>query len=337
MSTSRTSWLTGLGLALALTAHASPERPERNSDLQAERDILLGKITRGEEYEKSVERFGVLLRELRTRRQADQEQSVRQTQAAEQERTAQIQQAQSLDFVVGERCRLAADPANRPPHEPGDYVRADWGRVVKKQPFRYPAPNAFEQGREIALYRVQTATNTYTVTSEEPKQFYERPFAASVGDQVLLCLHGGSDHGSGSPFPEEFRKQIVSTGFVARIKEPPLIAKKGRWNPIHLLGESRLRMPIANKKWYLPEDAYILNHLRVVEALGPKGPVQRYLIAAEKESYILEVPAGLKNRELLQPGRYAWVIMGQPKPDLERKTWSLTAVDIEAHYVVAAE
>lgn len=321
----------------AHTGHAASGRPDRNPDLVPERDALLAKIASGEDYEKSVERFGALLQERASRRQADQDLTARQNAERTQAQAAQKELEQSLDYIVGERCRLAVDPANRPPHETSDYVRADWGRVVQKQQFRYPPPNAFEEGRQIDLYRIQAVTGTYTVTSEEPKQFYPQRFSASVNDQVLLCLHGGSDHGSGSPFPPEFRKQIVSTGFVARIKGPPLIAQKGRWNPIHLLGESRLRMAIRAKKWQLPEDAYILNHLHVLEDLGPAGAVHRYLIAAEKESYVLEVPTGLKNRELLRPGYHAWVIMGQPRPDRERQTWILTAADIEAHYVVARD
>jgi hypothetical protein len=146
---------------------------------------------------------------------------------------------------------------------------------------------------------------------------------------VLLCWTGLSTRGSDGSIPPEFTDNVISQGFAARIAAPPRIADKARWNPLHLTGESALRMAIERVYWAYPEDRPVVSLIHVLADLGSG----QFEIAAQRQSYVLTVPSGLKNRELVQPGKYLWAIMSTPVFDQKLKKLVLRAEDLEAHYV----
>ena len=98
---------------------------------------------------------------------------------------------------------------------------------------------------------------------------------------------------------------------------------------IHLTGESAFRVAIDRVQWSYPEDRAVLGYIHVLGDLG-QG---RFEIAAERRSYVLEVPPGVSHRELVQPGKYLWAIMSTPRFDKAIKKLVLRAEDFEEHYV----
>jgi hypothetical protein len=324
----RSGILFGLGAALlSLSANAAKPSTELSAEEIAERDALISKIIRGEELETSVGRFS----ELWKKREA-----LRADEVAEQKRVEEAHKrmqadAKSVDGIVGGHCGLSRDPQN-PPGGHRENLSAEWGKVVRKELVRLPPKNAFDDGEQITLYRIEAQRATYTVSSQGPTYLLDRPLTAGVGDLVLLCIMARHSEGSGSKFPPDFRENILSQGFVVRIKESPLIVKKSQ-NPVHLLGEWRFRAAIERVEWTLPPEQPVLNRLFVQEALPPANGRQRFAIAAERHSYVLEVPEAVRNRELLRPGEHAWVIMGQARFDRELRKLVLVAEDVEARYV----
>ncbi len=325
-------WIGGLaGLAAALlslgVATAKPSTELSEAEI-AERDALIGKIIRGEEFEASVQRFGELLKKR---------EALRADEVAEQKRAAEAHQrlladGKTVDGIVGSHCALYHDPKNPPGGHGRENMSAEWGKVVRKELVRLPPKNAFDDGEQITLYRIEGQRATYTVSSLGPTYLLERPLVAQVGDLVLMCIMSRHSEGSGSKFPPDFRDNILSQGFAVRIKEPPLIVKKTQ-NPLPLLGEWRFRAAIDRVEWTVPPEQRVLNRLFVQEALPPSGDRQRFAIAAERHTYVLEVPPTVRNRELLRPGEHAWVIMGQARFDRELRKLVLVAEDVESRYV----
>lgn len=294
----------------------------------AERDALLGKLARGEDYEASLQRFGELWR----KREALRADEVAEEKRAQEAHKRQLEDARTVDGIVGAHCGLYRDPKNPVQRGGGADMIGEWGRVVRKEQVRLPPKNAFDDGEQITLYRVEAQRATYTVSSQGPTYLLGRPLTAQVGDLVLLCVMSRHSEGSGSKFPPDFRDNILSQGFAVRIKEPPRIMQKTQ-NPIHLLGEWRLRSAIDRVEWTLPPEAAILNRVFVQEALPAANGLSRFAIAAERHTYVLEVPSEVKGRELLKPGEHAWVIMGQARFDRELRKLVLVAQDVEARYI----
>jgi hypothetical protein len=335
--------LLGLTSAVCIPRLASAGRErlaEVDVEFRAERDRLIVALSKGQETEASLTRFAAILKERRERRAA-----VLGVEAEElkekQERTARdkliAEQQQGLDSVVGERCGLSVDP-KKPPHGAA-FMRADWGKVVVKQAGQLKARKIFDKPDEVTLYKIQGQRQSYVFWSAGPTLWYTKPFEGQVGDLVLICSVSVQSEGSGSRFPVEFREQIITQGFVTKIKEPPLITKKARYNPLHSLDEgSDIRVAISQGEWRLPEGLPLLARVMVKEDLGSVGTNHRYLMASgSKGEFLLDVPPSLAHRELLKPYRYSWIIMGGARPELERKTWLLVAQDIESSYVRAAD
>ena len=315
-----------IGPAAGLWARPPVPTP---APMAAERDALLDKIARGEDYEASIVRFAALLRELAAQREAaalsekeEREQSQR-TQKEQQERQ------HSLDYLVAEHCFLRADPSQPAAIRTADLLRADWGKVVRREAATIKGKNDFAEDEKAVFYLVKGGERTYSLSSKGPSLYLGKTLQAAVGDLVLLCWVGLSTHGSGSSLPEGFRDNVISQGFAARIAAPPRIADKSRWNPLHLTGESALRLAIERVKWEYPQDRPVVSYIHVLADLGGG----RFEIRAQRQSYLLQVPGGLKNRELVQPGRDLWAIMSTPVFDKERKKLVLRAEDLEAHYV----
>jgi hypothetical protein len=200
--------------------------------------------------------------------------------------------------------------------------------VVRKEAVRLPPKNAFDDGAQVTMYQVAGQRRLYTLRSTGPALYTGKPLVAELGDLVLVCPMSIESHGSGSPYPPPFRDSLVSQGFAARLKAPPLIVKKVRWNPIHIVGEARMRTAIQQVQWRYPEDGYFLYHMRVEQDLG-EG---RYQIAADRQSFLVEAPATLKNRQLLSPGQYVWAILSHPRFDRSLKKLVLAVEDLEPQY-----
>ena len=296
----------------------------------AERDQLVTRIALGVDLEPSVRRF----KELFAARQAQRDADKRVADArAEQQREA-ARDSLTLDYRVSHQCVLSADPAAPPPGVIWDLFRGDYGKVVRKESIEIPARNAFLQPRTVHVYQVEGRQHRYVVSSDSPRTFDHQPLQASVGDLVLVCRAGMSTHGSGSPFPADLRENIVSSGFVALLKSPPRLADKDlqRLNPVHLLGESRLRMAIERTQWPLPPEQPVLTRLRVERDLGSG----RYELLVEPQrgqrealTLFVDVPASVPRRKLIEPGRMLWFVVRSPRFDAEVKKLVLRAEDVE--------
>lgn len=317
-------------VGLVMGSRSLPAQPPRGTppEIAAERDALINKIARGEDYEKSVARFLVLQRELFAQRDAEKlaEQKEQEQRQREQQELRALQK--TLDYLVAQHCPLRVDPS-QPAPPTSDLLRSDWGKVVRKQQTVIKGRTAFDDDEPVTVYLVKGAERTYSLSSKAPTLYVGKGLQAEVGDLVLLCWVGVSTHGSGGYFPEGFRDNVIGQGFAARLAAPPLIVKKARWNPIHLTGESAFRLAIDRVQWSYPEDRAVLGYIHVLGDLG-QG---RFEIAAERRSYVLEVPAGVSHRELVQPGKYLWAIMSTPRFDKAIKKLVLRAEDFEEHYV----
>lgn len=320
-----------LFLLVTATAHASgPSTAEIDADLRGERDELIAKLTRGEDYEQSLERF-IALRQKWQQRVQEVEGLAQQ----EKDQRAQLRgETKELDHVVGDKCELAADPL-KPPTRAHAFMHADWGTVIEKQPAVIPARKPFDDDEKITLYKVKGLLKTYTISSKGPALWYDKPLVAAVGDLVLICMVSVHSEGSGSQLPPNFRENILSQGFAVPIKEPPLIAKKKDRNPVHFPGKDNgFVAAIHSGEWRLPPEQRIVSRVLVKKDLGQVGKMRRFaMFASEREEFVLEVPATLRNVELLQPFRFNWVIMGNHRFDRELKRLVLVAEDIEPRYV----
>lgn len=324
--------LVGLWGLAAGSLRAEPAVAPTPPEVAQERDALIDKIARGADYERSVERFVALHKEAVARREAAKLARQQQIEQRENDLKALRERQKTLDYLVAEHCLLRADPS-QPSPPTSTLLRADWGKVVRKLATVTKGRTAFDDDVPITYYQVKGIERTYSLSSKSPTLYLGKGLQAEVGDLVIVCYVGLSSHGSGSPLPEEFRQDVVSQGFAARIAAPPLIVQKKRWNPLHLTGESAFRIAIDRVQWRYPEGQPVLGYIHVLGDLGGG----RFEIAAERTSYILEVPEGLKNRALLQPGKYLWAIMSTPRFDKSIKKLVMRAEDLEAQYLQARD
>jgi hypothetical protein len=312
-------------------AHAStPETPE----LDAERDQLLDKIARGVDYDASVKRFAALVKQrdpvVATSAEAKaREEKQRADERAEQDKRRAWRDAyhKTNDYEVGWRCTLSPDPAHPVPSTEGRF-RPDWGKVVRKETIKFPPKNALDDGEPATLYEVKGVARSY-VFRGDTFDAWRKPFEANVGDLVLVC-NGGED--LDRRLPPAWGTQLVKSGFAVRLAEPPHIARKSKWNPIHVTGAAFFWM-IHDVKWKYPEGAFLLSNIEIDKDLGGG----RYEIDADRHrnmSWILEVPPSTKNKELLVPGHSVWVILGEPRFDKALKKLVLTVQDLEARYII---
>src|SRR5262245_58409153 len=126
-----------LVLILLLSGTALAAREEDDPAVAAERDALIEKIAKGQEYEASVKRFGelALTREQKiasTQAARDQERATQDAQrkVAEERRKARDEYHKTLDYEVSWRCTLSPDPANPIPSKEGRF-KPDWGKVIR--------------------------------------------------------------------------------------------------------------------------------------------------------------------------------------------------------------
>jgi hypothetical protein len=318
-----------LALVIAIAAVAAAEPRDPTPQLDAERDQLLNKITRGEDYDTSVRRFGAILDE-RDRAIATSE-AARAKEHNDREARRAWQQAdrKTADYDVSWRCGLAVDPT-RPPPSRSHHWMADWGKVVNKVDWRTPPKNALDSGDQTTLYEVAGARRHYFIDGRAfaGDGSHHRDLIADVGDLVLVCDAGTRHNGS---LPSPWREQQQQRGVAVRLAAPPRIVAKARWNPVHIPERSFWFWAIRNVRWDYPPEQPVLARVSVGKALG--DGVWEAAEDNHRESWLMEVPAGVAHQELLVEGHDVWAILTGARFDPVRKKLVLTVEDLEARYI----
>jgi hypothetical protein len=318
-------------LAGALLGTSARAETDLTEHLNAERDALIDKITKGVDYDASVKRFTALVKErdaiVATSFAAKEKERLdREKERAERDARHQLREEfrKSADGEVAWRCTLQVDPVHPVPSHEGR-MRPDWGKITRKETVRLPPKNELDEGELATMYEMAGTTGPIQFRGEHVKLF-GKPFEGKVGDLVLLCQSGQE---SARNVPPGWGPRVAE-GFAANLKEPPHIAKKARWNPIHVTGTAFF-WAIKDVKWKFPPGAFVLSNIEIDKDLGGG----QYEIDAEQHlSWILEVPPNVKGKELLQPGHHVWAILGNPRFDRGLKKLVLVAEDLEAKYIV---
>jgi hypothetical protein len=309
----------------AATAHAEP--PDPTPELNAERDALIEKIARGQDFEASVRRFAMLLKQRDTliatsRAAQDEKRHETETRVA-----WQGAYRKTVDYDASWRCVLSVDP-RRPVRVAGvdGNFPADWGRVVRKETIRLPPKNELDEGEMVTMYEVAGLLRSYLIRGEHYGHPYGGPLHANKGDLLLVC-DGGSERDT--RLPPAWSGEVQRAGYAAPLTAPPRIADKGRWNPLHITSNFFF-WAIHDIRWKIPPNVYVLSNVEVVRDLGGG----RYEIEAlQDKTWVLEVPPAVKRREILVPGHLVWAIMGQARFDRELKKLVLVAEDLEERYI----
>jgi hypothetical protein len=326
--------------SIAPSTARADEKPQTPA-LDQERDELLARITRGDDLDASVRRFGQLLDER--------DRVIATSQAAVARRDEELQRRRALRSAWSESadghvagCVLSPDPAHPLPAIDRYTPPVDWGLVVRKEHTRLLPKNALDEGKPATMYEIAGRKRHYFVHAETmwPR---EHPLVAEVGDLVLLCVErAGYDLsrpddrfeeavGDAPHYPAAWRAPVQRGGIIARIARPPLITEKTRWNPIHV-SRNWLYWAVESVVWKLPGDGFVLAAVEVDADLG-NGRYRMLSEEADKATWILDVPPTVKHRELMQPGQSVWVIMGHHRFDPALKKLVLTAEDLEERYV----
>ncbi len=309
-------------IALLVAVAGAARAEEDATPLDAKRDELIDKIARGVDGEASVRAFAALLGE---RDKAAAPEELRRITEAENRAWRQAYQ-KTADAFVGGICRLPPDPAH-PNYSDDAMLLADWGRITRREEVRRAPKNALDEGEKLLLYELKGARALYRFRGDRAAM-PGHTFEAQPGDLVLFCAsterHSPDDNG----LPESWRG-ISSFGRAIKIKQPPKIVSKTKWDPIQVK-DVDFFWAIKDVRWKHPPDRYVLAH---VEVLRDTGDGAFDISAGSAGAWRLEVPPTVKRRELLVPGHIAWVIAGQPRFDARLKRFVLVAADIEARYI----
>jgi hypothetical protein len=317
-------------LAVLSAAPALAEREDPTAHLNDERDILIDKITKGVDLEASIRRFGELVKEREskvatTQAAIDKERAQQQKDREERDklRKARDEYRKTLDYEVSWRCTLSPDPANPLPSTEGRF-KPDWGKVVRKEKTRLPPKNELDEGEPVTMYEVKGVARNYQFRGERfsPDR---KPFEAGVGDLVLICV---SSEDTPREVPAGWGPRLVTSGFAGRIAQAPAITKKTRWNPIHITG-SAFFWAVKDVKWKWAGQ-FVLSHIELVKEVAPN---QWEIAGDQDKTWIMEVPANVKNRDILKPNAGVWAILGNHRFDKGLKKLVLVAEDLEARYV----
>lgn len=301
--------------------------------LWSERDELLGKIVSGTDYDASVKRWKELMVEHDKLTSASTR--ARELQLADSaNRAAELQARLKLrdeyhktaDYDVSWRCTFSPDPSHPLPSNEGRF-RPDWGKVVRREQLRRPPKNELDEGEPVTMFEVKGIAKSYQFAGEHFNYGSHRePFDAAVGDLVLVCDGGENQR---RDVPAGWGPTVVTSGFAVRLAEPPLIAKKSKWAPIHVTS-AFFFWAIHDVRWKPAPDQFVLSNIEVLRDLGGG----RYEIdAIQGLSWILEVPPSVKIKEPLVPGRSVWAILGNHRFDKGLKKLVLVAEDLEPHYI----
>jgi hypothetical protein len=311
-----------------LPAGARAAEPSEPLEVRAERDQLLERIAQGVDYEASVRRF----KELWDQRQAQREAQKREAEARSELQKKLSADTLTLDHRVAEQCIVSVDPAAPPRGVIWELYRGDFGKIVRKETIQLPPRTAFVQPETVSIYQLEGRQHRYVFSSKEMHSFDRTPLDYSVGDTVLLCRGGMATHGSGGYYPEGLRDNVVSSGFAARLKQPPKLVEKKRLDPVHLLGTARLRMAISRTDWPVPPEQPVLTRLLVERDLG-NGRFELRVEPGRRDqaplTLFIDVPAALPRRKLIEPGRILWFIVSAPRFDPQLQKLILRAEDVE--------
>jgi hypothetical protein len=324
-----------LVVVAALPAHADMNEP--TPELVADRDRLLERIVRGQDGEGAARDFRALLEKRAAKVQAPIMETAAREKAAADARARRAADEKSLDYEVGWRCRLSADPAH-PPLVNDDMFMADWGKVARKERLTVPGNNALADDETLTMYEVRGARRAYRIDGDHPGA-HDPKLEAAVGDWVLVCENveppdrdpfGRDSIGPRLPASWQPRER---TGAWHRIARPPRIAQKRKWNPIHTT-KNKFFWAIRDVKWPFPDGAYVVTRAEVLADLGGgRFEIDAQQRSDEKTSWVLEVPPEVRGRALLGAGRVAWVVAGHPRFDRSMKKLVLTCEDIEERYI----
>jgi hypothetical protein len=189
---------------------------------------------------------------------------------------------------------------------------------------RLPPKNVLDQAEQVTLFEVAGMAGRHVFRGERFDPF-NKAFEAEPGDLVLVC------RGSEAPdpaLPAGWGERALHSGFAVALARPPLIVDKTSFQPIHVTS-AVFYWAIQNVKWKWPGQN-VLASIEIGRALGDG----RWEIPSHnKQSWVLEVPATLKNRVLLVPGRYVWAILGEQRFDAALRKLVLVARDFEPTYI----
>ncbi len=331
-----------LALVLPVLVAAAPQPIDESRSILAERDIVIQKIANGEDFERNVARFIELKKRFETLVSTLKLTPGGLIDGQRLARERFNQYLRTLDFRIGEQCPISLDPTNRRPGEGGHTFRGDYGKIIAKKSVKIPAKSGFDDDESVETYQIAARVGNVSFGAKEMKTHDGKTFSGNVGDMVFLCFASVSSHGSGSYLPPEFRDKVLGSGFVDRIKGPPRIISKAKWNPIHLAGRSTLRSVAREGRWPFADGIPVLSHILVEKDLGNGRFEIRldepYDIGRPTQvSFLLDVPIGLRGREQIGPGEWVWAIMTRPVIDKQLRKLILTAEDIENAYVDAVE
>lgn len=312
--------LFGLVLAIASSgARAEKATPE----LDAERDRLISQLVGEGDAATATRRF----KELLERRDAIRPTSYRAVSEAERRAAARTAwrelREEMADAEVAWRCRLSADPAH--PRK-ADGWPADWGRVVRREEVVLPRRKPLEDDERWTLFEVQGRRRAYQFRGAGFGLIRRRDVVeAKIGDLMLICSGGGSL--DDRRLPERWNA-VLGSGFAVHLSEPPRIAAKKRWDPTHVT-PTDLFWVIHDSRWKFGEGEFIVGCFEVLRWVDGRAE----LGAGNELSFLVEVPSSVAHRELLVPGREAWLVLGSPRFDASLKKLVLRAEDIEERYV----
>lgn len=313
-----TALATSVAVLLTLGGATATDAADPAQHLVAERNALLLKLLRNDDLPGTTSAL-LRLYEQRARLMS----SAAESAAAKGRRDVELEQYQkSLDYEAAWYCRLAVDPKQV---RVDRYHSLDWGRVLSKTdvPLAGASDNPLADST-VTLYEVAGQSQRYVVDSSDNPQF-----RAAVGDLVALCRHKDQLR---SDLPAPWNSvRLTSSKYSGRLARPPRIVDKAAWNPLHIT-DHELRNAILWKRWETPADRSVLALVRVDQDLGGG----RYAVLSRywQDPFILEVPADLPRRELLQPGEFVWIIMGKPRFDRDLQKMVLVAADIELRYLI---
>lgn len=324
-----------VSLALGGRSRARAEVVDAAQGLAPERDQLLEQLARGADFDAAVARFAALLQrrdklrlDAAAEARAERERASAEKAAIQARRDEHEAYRRSADHWASRQCRLELDAGSSLRRRHGGGEITDWGPVVRKEVVRLPSVNAFDEGKQITMYEVAGALDHYRLNGAKAG-WARGALEADVGDLVLLCGRAGAiEH----KLPGEWGQARLTAAVAVRLREPPAIARKQRWSPLHVR-ESDIYGAIRRVQWTLPPDRLLLVNFELGEPLGDGRWSARW-IEHKGDDWILEVAPDAANRAALVAGQPVWGIVGQPRFDVALKKLILVGVDFESRYVI---
>lgn len=327
-----------LCLAIVVAA-ARPVAGAPPDPSEAERDALIERIASGDGGEAAVRRFAELLR-ARDQVQATSEAArQREATALADARAARRAVAASLDARIAHSCRMVPEPRDAPfATRAWDELWLDWGKVTRSEELTVPGKDALADDVRVHMIEVAGRRRVYRIADEK------RAIALAAGDLAVVCATRDADH---DPAYRHMREQLEGPSIedrlpaawrgiehhdplVARVREVPHIARKARWNPLHV-SDNDLWWAIHDVRWRWP-DRDVVTFARVARALD--GGLYE-MEAEDAVPWLMQVPGGVDARAITV-GRGVWAILHDARFDRARKRLILTAVDLEPSYFIPA-